>query len=477
MFKFVLGNDDSGQTISVPLATAIASSNEIKVFVDNFGDQQAMPIHSEYAEVLHSYAHYLNHRDQQDGDLAGQQDEKKQEYEVDSLATSLSLAHFLSDDGYFDFLIQYLFRHWSSLYQGLRQIPLATDLLERLILQLPYIYLPEDYCSDSDKLAKWTAVNLHRTVAVLDSTTRFQIDSHDASWHCEYDSKLEAGEIFVIYYLSDDVDNCCWMRVNFIYHAELQYVRNLTRNWQRQGYWKTSNDHRGYYFDNKKLGLWQTIKDGKVVRNEQYCNGKLDGLVEVYADAVDNGNVNSNITTSITNQQFPLSTVNRRLVSQTNYCQDLTDGEERQYHTNGQLSCSRNYHEGKLQGLSMKYYASGKLQLCEVFIDDQLHGTSTHYEEDDQAWQQTEWLYGQRHGDCVSYYNRTLIRCRESYHNDVLLSRRLYDVLGCLITKEVYRQGRLVLQFHYDSHGSCVSRLRYDAYGNVSNQRGSCYLL
>ena len=80
------------------------------------------------------------------------------------LAPSFELAHTLQDDKFSDWLIKQLFDNWRLLSPTFYLARMHTDIVDRVMMKLPYSLLPVNYKVNDDFIVKWTDNNLNTTV-------------------------------------------------------------------------------------------------------------------------------------------------------------------------------------------------------------------------------------------------------------------------------------------------------------------------
>lgn len=182
LFEFVVAE----RRLAVPYEDVVVSSQLVRDYLDsnllmtNTTQQQSsqqqlvqLPLPTEYSRAIVHYVNFLTVRKKHSLD---------KELTTEVLLERLALAHFLQADGYFNANIKCLFKHWSSLSPTLYSSVISQAVLERLVIRLPYHYLPNSYQSDTDFLVKWLAVNKDRVVEFENSYYHHMAESYNEGY-------------------------------------------------------------------------------------------------------------------------------------------------------------------------------------------------------------------------------------------------------------------------------------------------------
>jgi len=235
-------------------------------------------------------------------------------YKLSYIIDCLRLADFLCDDDYFDWLIQVLFDKWTHYYPLLRrhvfaeqtissdhhhvfaeqtissgshqdteatqsrtvsgmssyQTPNTADttdcnshlgikrlermILDRIVIKLPYQFLPQQYRADVNFIAKWVRSSMSTTI-ILNGLT----------WHINHpvdsdNAKSYGGD----YHLSSYEAKTGSSRITYVYDSQSKdsdlSIRNLTINGGKHGCWLEYYSNgilksKANYHDDRREGL------------------------------------------------------------------------------------------------------------------------------------------------------------------------------------------------------------------------------
>lgn len=157
--------------------------------------------------------------------------------------------------GHVNWLMSCLFKQWSQFYPLLKQTQLPAHLMERLLLALPYEFLPDVRRRDMEFMKLWVINNLEKTIT-LDADTIYHsnVDFHNwqelRKWHephhklldridgyssCYSNSNvLQDGEVYLINYTvwRDKIK----ITSSYIYnHKRQPTIRNVLLSGKKQG--------------------------------------------------------------------------------------------------------------------------------------------------------------------------------------------------------------------------------------------------
>jgi len=245
---------------------------------------------------------------------------------------------------------------------------------------------------------------------------------------------------------------------------------------------------RGY--DSYKQGLWvKNYSSGGIYRLTEYSGGVKHGLEVVY-DA--NGRVETETEYSYGAKHGKEKTyVNGALISFYNYVDDIRDGEQRDFLSNGPLSMRCTFQNGELQGkyeqwwangnlsgviyyaggrkegLGLTYFENGTLRSQYTYKDDQLNGPFTLYYESGAIEFQGTCLNGSYEGLLTKYWEggEGAIESTVTFKNGIREGETTYYMY---LSSYVQQQGSFCngsmcgtwlngrLEAIYDEHGDTV---------------------
>ena len=121
-----------------------------------------------------------------------------------------------------------------------------------------------------------------------------------------------------------------------------------------------------------RLKKWRGLSNAilrKIIREENYKNGKLEGQTTLYYP---DGNV----------------------LEKSTYVADKKDGKSLQYYRNGQLKLSANYKADKLEGSYTLYNSAGVKKYSGNYLNDIKDGIWKYYKDDKSFDYQIEYING-----------------------------------------------------------------------------------
>lgn len=189
---------------------------------------------------------------------------------------------------------------------------------------------------------------------------------------------------------------------------------------KKEGVWRT-------YFENRFLstvieyhnGLRQGFSlycagDGTLLREENYFNDSLNGLVRVYGR-------------------------NRRIREESNYKSGLLHGNSYIYNVDGRLQEHAFYKSGMRDSVNLWYYPGGQLKVTYEYANNNLNGSSVSYYESGAIKNKAWYLDGQPHGSWVEYFENGKINIEGAYHKGVKKGVwKVYDEKGNLTGQEPF---------------------------------------
>ena len=163
-------------------------------------------------------------------------------------------------------------------------------------------------------------------------------------------------------------------------------------------------------------------EQGKIISQENYQQGKLNGLVRYY-----------NYCKQGTN------------VTEANYKNGLLDGPWTVYMPGGKPLIQAYYQEGKLQGPYTTLYKNGQVNVQENYGNGKLQGTRKIYFPNGNLWYQEHYKNGRLEGERLCFFPNGQ-KFLEEFYTDGLLegTRRIYTENGSLLTNEEYHWGSLL---------------------------------
>jgi antitoxin component YwqK of YwqJK toxin-antitoxin module len=174
-------------------------------------------------------------------------------------------------------------------------------------------------------------------------------------WQKVYDN----GNIAYDVYFKDDLPTGTFKR----YHrnGNVESILNYKENSNRAGAEIFDENGlisaKGVYQGKEKDSIWTYFNpEKKVIRTEEYRNGKLNGKSTIfYKDGA--------------------------VYDEKNYVDGLEQGSWKEYFKNGNLMLQANLTNGKRSGLYTKYFSSGNIEMKGNYIEDLPEGTWEYYTE------------------------------------------------------------------------------------------------
>jgi|GEM_PF-200329 len=117
---------------------------------------------------------------------------------------------------------------------------------------------------------------------------------------------------------------------------------------------------KGYFYDQKKHGIWQYFENNELIAEDMYDKGTLDGTSTIYWQ----------------------TTPNKQTAEIKNWTQGEKDGPWVWFYESGQVRMNANYAHNKLDGKFIVYYANGVQMLSGVYKNDRRDGDWVYKNED-----------------------------------------------------------------------------------------------
>ncbi|SNW62454.1 MORN-repeat protein [Orpheovirus IHUMI-LCC2] len=202
------------------------------------------------------------------------------------------------------------------------------------------------------------------------------------------------------------------------------------------------------FWDNGKQNgrnkVWTAT--GSLLKEENYTDGKLDGVVTKYYVGLDNYQNSgwSNVKRNNTGVSFVGT-----------YKNGVPDDVHRAYYKNGKLKFAKNYVNGKLSGTSKEWYMSGMIKTCYEFKDGKKDGTGYKFYKNGGVMREIEYTNGKKNGRFREYYYPT----KDLYKNGVD-----FKTLKGLLKKEQEYKNDVPVGVHIekDKYGKVVKSIEYD---------------
>lgn len=158
-------------------------------------------------------------------------------------------------------------------------------------------------------------------------------------------------------------------------------------------------------------------KNGAVEWEENYKDGKLDGLVKNY-----------------------ITSKNVRIVKSIyHYKNGLADGNQSEYNEMGKLSSESNYKAGKKQGVSKWYYQNGMLAMQQNYVNDLIDGAFLSFSQTGKIITKGFYVNGKKNGAWTEYFEGGELKTEGAYKEDEKTGNwKQYDINGAVIKTESF---------------------------------------
>lgn len=166
--------------------------------------------------------------------------------------------------------------------------------------------------------------------------------------------------------------------------------------------------HKSQEFRNGKPHGWymECEKNGIVLKEENYLDGKLEGEVRTYFTAKGIRIVKSvyHYKDGVFNGTCSDFNDMGNLVAFATYKKGIKDGVSRWYFSNGNLALEQHYVNGLLEGMQTMYYENGNVQSVGNYKDNMKTGNWTEYYEHGSVSASGEYVEDQKKGAWKTYF-------------------------------------------------------------------------
>lgn len=134
-------------------------------------------------------------------------------------------------------------------------------------------------------------------------------------------------------------------------------------------------------------------------------------------------------------------------IGEENYVNGKLDGIRTRYHNDGKtIDCEESWKDGKLNGVTKCYFPDGKLSHETTYANGIRNGIDRNYFPDTQTVSfETFYLYDVPHGTKKWFYQNGQTREETNYKNGFRDGvRREYSECGDLTSEEIYQDGKLI---------------------------------
>jgi len=282
-----------------------------------------------------------------------------------TLSGSLQLAHFLQDDSYFEHCLQQLFNNWFRFSVDAYNSKLSQDLLDRLVIRLPFHLLPASRHHDKRFLQRWLVVSPTHpaNTVIFDGDSQYHLN-------CPSEATPAIVKAAAVDVTTSD-DNCCSInRKLYTYCVIKGYQAEYVASFRINDKFELTNIQVGQ----RREGMWYTYhSNGKLNSVVIYCNGKRQGLwTEYHYDG--------------------------SLCATGQYVDDLAQGLWSYYHGNGNLRRQGCYANGKETGEWLDYCYDGTIAARGCYLDGLEHGVWRYYGKNGVVTKQGRYKHGKRSG-------------------------------------------------------------------------------
>jgi len=208
-------------------------------------------------------------------------------------------------------------------------------------------------------------------------------------------------------------------------------INKMDPNKAKYGYWiEKIGDQivKGYYVNNKKTGVWITtlssnliqrleyykdgVKDGislsidrkgHLMSQEYFKNGLLNGLSINYTAFSEMQVSEINYLNGKKNGIYRTYYDNGKLQEETNYIEDIKDGQSKWYNKAGKRVAEYNYGNGAFQGIQKTYYDNDTLSTATTYLNNIMTGDYKEYYRNGKLKQEGKYINGLKEGAWVEY--------------------------------------------------------------------------
>mgnify|MGYP000524686323 FL=1 len=182
-----------------------------------------------------------------------------------------------------------------------------------------------------------------------------------------------------------------------------------------------------------KNGKHQVFFDstGQLRKEENYLNGKLNGLVQEYNRSGDT-------------------------LLYMNYAQDIPHGVQRTYYPDGKRFKVISYKNGLLDGSHLTYTAEGKLELKLSYKEGKKDGVFIFYHDNEKEAGKETWSLDLKNGEFITFNEEGKILKQGTYKKNIAIGEHnVFD-----------SKGKLIHQTTYDKKGVKTYEMEVDEYGD-----------
>jgi len=462
--------------VQIPHKQAIQAELVKRMFSDIGSEDATVPLPDRYAEALKDYAAVVT-----SVCLADSKVETTTQPHVSSsetakrLADRFELADLLDDRSYFQVVIKQLFESWDTVYPEFMKVKLDQELLDKIVVNFPFIYLPLTYHTNKKFILSWLQNNgLTTTTTTTTTTTGTKNNPPDyEKWKFEpkvvvlngvdyyYNNVSEVHSDLLLdneYIQHHDSSVIPFIsltsygihkRINpitsklvevtpitienstsyYIYDEQADFpLRNMTVAGMKIGLWQRYTNgklkRKGYYFNGKEHGPWETYNFlGGLERSQVYEHGQAIEMTRYHGSSADtnlpveqesyheNGDKTSRLFHS-NGKLNTLTTYNRH---------DIKSGPFEQWLDNGYPRFIGNYVNNKRDGVWHEYYGStGALKSSKTYKMDVGDGPYCEYYSNGVVRLEGSYVSGKKHGLWKSYHMTNVSEKWETYKTGVL---------------------------------------------------------
>ena len=230
-------------------------------------DSNIIPIviSNQFASALGNYKYYV-------------EDKRLEVNDADMIIKCLSLACYLFDDDYIQYVMSQAYRCWARFNNIITS--LHEDLLREVYLYSPYPFVPEVYMSNPHFFKSWLQINGNKTITIneyMHYCVKVQYDEHTTHFNIKY---TKPDHHYTIINFGKKLE---------VYNSETLLECGDMDGYQRLGTWTSYYDtskktkSQGSYVNGQKHGPWTYWYDWKCVESKGcYTNGKKEGTWEEY---------------------------------------------------------------------------------------------------------------------------------------------------------------------------------------------------
>lgn len=132
------------------------------------------------------------------------------------------------------------------------------------------------------------------------------------------------------------------------------------------------------------------------------------------------------------------------ILEESNYQNDILNGERKIYYENGQLQFLEKYKEGNFDGLYQAYYNNGQVELEGNYINGSMNGLWTRFYETGEKMEVVAFENNEENGPFTEYHTNGQLKAKGAYQNgdNEHGELQLFNETGALIKKMNCENGR-----------------------------------